>query len=238
MNYARVLAIVPLSLAAAVLAGCSAPAQQGGGAGNDAAAVAFTACLNAAGQTAKIIDGGQVALLMSDDDTESLTTEGPDAGGGVKSATAVFLDDDGAWMAASSAEGFPSGGGMREAWTGCEIDVPAFEQPEFDMSQVEGAGFSREDVIEASLAFAECARGEGYADFPDPDENGVLDFPTGMSEDSFRSLLEACVDEDSGFGIPISEASSASFDFDWVSVMQEFTGAGGLGVAVPAAPVG
>jgi len=147
------------------------------------------------------------------------------------------MDEDGAWMAANSADAYPEEGGMREAWAGCETEIPEFEQPEFDMSQTEGTQISREDVIEASLAFAECARGEGYADFPDPDDNGMLDFPTGMTEDGFRSLLEACVDPDSGFGVPVSQESAESFDFDWITVMQEVTGNAGVGVAVPAVPV-
>ena len=238
MNHTRLLAIVPFALAAGLLAGCSAPADDDGGGGADAAAVAFTACLNAGGQTAKIIDGGQVALLMSVESMESLNTPSQGDDGGAQSVASVFMDDDGAWMAASNADAYPEEGGMRQAWADCETDVPDFEQPEFDLSQTEGTGISREDVIETSLAFAECARGEGYGDFPDPDENGMLDFPTGMTEDSFRALLEACITDDSAFGLPVSAESAASFDFDWISVMQEFTGAGGMGVAVPAVPVG
>ena len=235
MNHTRLLAIVPLALAAGLFAGCSAPPADG--AGNDAAAVAFTACLNSAGQTAKIIDGGQVGLLLPEEGTGPLATTEEPEDGGMQSAVAVFMDEDGAWMAANSADAYPEDGGMRDAWAGCETEVPEFEQPEFDMSQTDGTSVSREDVIELSLAFAECARGEGYADFPDPDDNGMLDFPSGMTEDGFRALLEACVDPDSGFGVPISQESAESFDFDWITVMQEVTGTAGLGVAVPAAPV-
>ena len=238
MNHTRLLAIVPLALAAGLLAGCSAPADGDNGAGNDAAAVAFTACLNDAGQTAKIIDGGQVGLLLPEAGGEPWTGEAPGDDGGIQSAVAVFMDEDGAWMAAGSADAYPADGGMREAWADCEAEVPDFEQPEPDMSGAEVSTISREDMIEQSLAFAECARGEGYADFSDPDDNGMLDFPSGMTEDSFRALLEACISDAEGFGIPISPESAESFDFDWMSVMQEFVGEGSLsGVAVPAAPV-
>jgi len=231
-----VLAAGAMIIAAGALTACAG--GPGGGpnaAANDAAAAKFVACLNGTGQTAKVLDGGQVGMLMPELDPEdggrTLTTSGGGGDGPVATVT-VFMDDDGAWMAASSADGYPEDGGMREAWTDCGAEVPEFEQPAPDMS---GAGLepvSREDMIESSLAFAECARGEGYADFPDPDADGMIDFPSGVTEDGFRSLLEACMDGDGMVFLPISPESAESFDFDWMAIMSEF--GGGVGVAVPA----
>lgn len=247
MNHTRALAALPLALAAFALVGCSAAPDGGNDAANDALAVKFVACLNENGQTAKIIDGGQVGMLMPEDVFGSSTgTLGAMPGdGGAEGAEAVtvgiFMDDEGSWMAASAAEAYPEEGGYREAWQTCADEIPDFEQPMPDISG--GAGLnavSQEDVIEKSLAFAECARGEGWADFPDPDDQGMIDFPV-MGEDEFRSLLEACLDtsEDGFFGVPVSQESAKQFDFDWFAVMNEFMGGNiMMGTAVPVSPIG
>lgn len=218
-------AVSLLAITAGLLAGCSAAP---GTVSTPDATAKFVACLNAAGQTAKIFEGGQVGLLMPEvsSDDGSVEAPVPSGDGSVAPSVAVFMDDDGAWMAAGSADGYPEDGGMRAAWAGCEADVPSFEQP---VPNVAGENFemiSSEQIIQASLDFAACARDEGYADFADPDDNGMVAFPSGMSEDEFRSLLAACLGED-GIAPGISPESAESFDFDWFSVMQEF-GASGL----------
>ncbi len=225
-------------LAAGALTACAGgPGGGGDPAANDAAAARFVACLNAAGQTAKVLDGGQVGLLMPEIDLDgggAGTITAPEGGDGPVSSMAVFMDEDGAWMASSSADGYPVDGGMREAWTDCEAEVPEFEQPTPDMSGTGLTPVSRVDMLESSLAFAECARDEGYADFPDPDADGMVDFPSGMTEDGFRALLEACLPDDGMSFLPVSPDSAASFDFDWLAIMGEFGGASG--VAIPAEP--
>ncbi len=240
------LAVLPLALAALALAGCTAAPDDGKEAANDAAAVKFVACLNDAGQTAKIIDGGQVGMLISEDSfggsastTSALPLGEGDPEGGPAVTVGITMDDDGTWMAASAAEGYPEDGGYREAWDTCAAEVPEFEQPAPDISGAELSTVSQKDMLEQSLTFAECARGEGYADFPDPGDNGMIDFPL-MGEDEFRSLLEACLDKDGDmFGVPISTDSAAQLDFDWFAVMAEFMGGNFvMGSAVPVSPVG
>jgi len=240
MTMRSILSAGGLLVTAGVLAAC-APAPGGGGGGaaaNDGAATRFVACLEQAGQRAKVLDGGQVGLLMPDADTgggDSLAVTGSAGDGGPGFSVAMTMDEEGVWMAGSDASAYPEAGGVRDAWLGCEAEVPDFEQPAPDVS---GAGLepvSREDMLEAGLAFADCARDEGYADFPDPRADGLIDFPAGMTEDGFRSLLEACMSGDGAGFLPVSPESAESFDFDWLGVMAEL-GGGATGIAVPARP--
>lgn len=224
----RTRAVLPLVVGALLLAGCTAapdPDSSDDGA-NDAAAARFVACLEDQGQTAKILEGGQVGVLLPD-------APGDDAGPGVSSApstadgaaggmTAIMMDDDGAWQISDTAEGYPEDGGIRDAWAACEEEVPEFEQPEPDLSGAMSEAITLEDIIDLSLAFADCARENGYADFADPDENGMVELPFGITEDEFRSLMDACSEELDGFGLPISQESAESLDFDWMSVMSEY----------------
>ncbi len=219
--------VLPLVAATLLLSSCAAtpdPTDEASAA-NEKAAGKFVACLLDAGQTAKIIDGGMVGMLLPASEAD----EGPGmmqtSGEGAPTSFAVmFEDEDGQWLASGDSTGYPEDGGMREAWVGCEEQVPDFEQPQPDMSGGGGEShmLSKDDVIEAALAFAACARENGYADFEDPDANGMIALSSDFTEDSFRALLEACSDTLNGMGIPISQESAAELDFDWMSVMGEF----------------
>jgi hypothetical protein len=220
------------------LAGCSllgaSPDPTATSAANDALAAKFVACLTEQDQTAKIVDGGMVGLLLPEgaDDAGGMMMGSPaDEGGGSSEPTMVMMmmDDDGAWQISNTAAGYPEEGGMREAWAACELEVPDFEQPEPDLSGAESAGLSMEDQLEASLAFADCARENGYADFADPTEYGELDIPS-MSEDEFRALLDACADTLEDVGLPMTQESIERFDFDWMAVMDEYFTGGMTGV--------
>lgn len=217
-------AVSVVAITAGLLAGCTATP---GTVSTPDATAKFVACLNAAGQTAKIFEGGQVGLLMPEMSFDDGTIEAPvpSDDGSVAPATAVFMDEDGAWLAADSADGYPEDGGMRAAWADCETDVPTFKQPAPNVAGENVEMISSEQIIEAGLDFAACARDEGYTDFADPDDNGMVTFPTGMSEDEFRTLLAACLSED-GLAPGVSPESAESFDFDWFSVMQEFGASG------------
>jgi hypothetical protein len=225
------MAVLPLALAAFVLAGCtSAPPDPNGAAANDAEAAKFVACLTAQGQTAKILDSGQVGLLLPDGvglgsgpGKGPTTSEGSGGGGDSGPSTIMVMQDaDGSWMAANSADGYPTEGGMSDAWTACETEVPDFVQPEPKIDGADIRTVTKDDIVKASLAFAKGARDNSYADFADPDSDGMLSFPLGMTEDEFRSLLEACHESLGDVGLPISPTSADSFDFDWMSIVQQF----------------
>jgi hypothetical protein len=188
----------------------------------DADTVKFVACLTAQGQTAKIVEGGMVGMLLSDDaapeGTGGATLEGEE--GGPTGTTSVTSDNEGEWQSSTTAEGYPEDNGMREAWTTCEAEVPDFEQPEPDIS---GDDTSTDaEQAEALLAFAECARDAGYADFPDPADDGSMNLPAGITEDGFRQLLEECFDPEKPMAVFVDEQTSDSLDFDLGAVMREF----------------
>lgn len=242
----RSLAAIPVVVVVAVLAACAAPAaDDSNDAANDAAAARFVTCLNGEGQTAKIIEGGQVGMLMPDapGDSPLGTASGGSVAFGEADAedmgmTMISTDDDGTWLASTTANGYPEEGGQREAWETCESEVPEFTQPEPDISASEGAqtiGIDREDMIKASLAFAGCARENGYADFADPDADGMLELPAGITEDEARTLLEACKDDLGDMPPMIGQKSIESLDFDWFALVGElFEGGFMATTAIPA----
>ncbi|WP_341976513.1 hypothetical protein [Microbacterium sp. LWO13-1.2] len=229
----RSLAAIPVILTVVALAACAAPAaDKKDDAANDAAAARFVTCLTGEGQTAKIIEGGQVGMLMPDapEDSPLGTVDGGsmafgEGDGEDKGMTMISTDDDGTWMASTTANGYPEEGGQREAWATCEEKVPEFAQPEPDMSGAEATEalkFDAEAMIKASLAFAGCARENGFADFADPDADGMLQLPAGITEDEARALLTACEDELGEMPPFIDQKSIESLDFDWFAVIGEF----------------
>lgn len=220
-----------LALGALALAGCTAPpnTQSGSDAGtNDAAAARFVACLEGHGQIAKIVPSGMVGVLMPEGTGPdgSLSDQNGASGtlGEPLTVVSVFVDEEGQWMAASEADAYPEEGGVREAWAACVTEVPEFQQPKPSMTNpdAEADRVSREEQVEASLAFASCARDNGYADFADPSEGGLITLPGGISEDAFRSLLEACSEVLGGLGLPLARESVESLDFDVFAVMSEY----------------
>ena len=230
----RALAVVPAIVALLALAACAEPKSEGDGGGvDDAAAARFVTCLTGEGQTAKIVEGGQVGLLMPEMASgeagmgtlsDSMTSATPGEGEEM-AMTMVFSDEDGTWLASTAASGYPEEGGQREAWEKCEKEVPEFEQPEPDMSAGEGAQtqmISPEEIIEAGLAFAACARENGFTDFADPDADGMLELPKGISEDEARTLLEACAETTGDMPPMFTQESIEAADFDWFALMGEY----------------
>lgn len=230
----RSLAVVPAVVALFALAACAGPtgddkAKDGA---NDKAAARFVTCLTDEGQTAKIVEGGQVGLLMPDAPTEgsvgtlSDSTTSLDAGAGEEVAmTMVFSDEDGTWLASTAASGYPEEGGQRAAWEKCEEEVPEFTQPEPDISAADGSQtqmFSPEEFIEAGLAFAACARENGFTDFADPDADGMLELPVGITEDEARTLFEACAETAGDMPPMFTPESVESVDFDFFALIGEF----------------
>ncbi len=229
----RSLVVMPAVFALFALSACGAPSgdDKAKDGANDAAAARFVTCLTGEGQTAKIIDGGQVGLLMPDvggeggmgtlaEGSTSLSVgEGEDM-----PMTMVFSDDDGTWLASTAASGYPEEGGQRAAWETCEEEVPEFEQPVPDMA---GDGsqtqmISPEEIMESGLAFASCARKNGFTDFADPDTDGMLTLPKGITEDEARTLLEACAETTGDMPPMFTQESIEAADFDWFALMGEF----------------
>jgi hypothetical protein len=219
------LSAATLTAMVAVLAGCSllnTPKPTNTAAANDAAASKFVACLIAEGQTAKILKGGMVGILLPDGALDDGPTDGgsqgTDGGDAPLGMTSVIKDDDGEWQASSDAAGYPEDGGMRDAWTACAVEVPDFKQPD---PATNGDAPSSADQMKAALAFAKCARENGFADFPDPTDDGSMNLPSDITEDGFRGLLEDCFDPDAG-GFGISKELADSLDFDLMAVMDDF----------------
>ena len=232
---ARTLVVMPAVVALFALAACSAPSgdDKAKDGANDAAAARFVSCLTDEGQTAKIVEGGHVGLLMpevsgTEGGTMSDSMASVEAGSGDGEEMAmmmVFSDDDGTWLASTAASGYPEEGGQRAAWEKCEEEVPEFTQPEPDMSDAKGGQtqmLSAEDLIESGLAFASCARDNGFTDFADPDADGMLVLPKGITEDEARTLLEACTETTGDMPPMFTQESIEAADFDWFALMGEY----------------
>jgi hypothetical protein len=217
------LSAATLAAMMAVLAGCSllnTPQPTNTSAANDAAAAKFVACLIAEGQTAKILTGGMVGMKLPDRVQDDGLTDAGSKGSHPQGMTRVVKDDDGEWQASTTAEGYPEDGGMRDAWATCAVKVPTFKQPEPDPN---GNSVSHAYQVKAALAFAKCARENGFADFPDPNDDGEMNLPSGITEDGFRSLLEDCFDPDAkGGGFQIPQEQADKLDFDLTAVMDDF----------------
>lgn len=228
----RSMVVMPAVVALFALAACSAPSgdDKAKDGANDAAAARFVTCLTEEGQTAKIVEGGQVGMLMPDGPASGTSTGGMmsvEAGSGDDedlAMTMVFSDDDGTWLASTAASGYPEEGGQRAAWETCEEKVPEFTQPKPDISDsgAQTQMISPEEIIESGLAFASCARKNGFADFADPDADGMLTLPKGISEDEARTLLEACADTTGDMPPMFTQESIEAVDFDWFAVMSEY----------------
>ena len=228
----RSWAAIPAVFALFALAACSAPSgdDKAKDGANDAAAARFVSCLTEEGQTAKIVEGGQVGMLMPDGPASGTSTGGMmsvEAGSGDGedlAMTMVFSDDDGTWLASTAASGYPEEGGQRAAWETCEEKVPEFTQPEPDMAG-EGSQtkmISPEEIMESGLAFASCARKNGFTDFADPDTDGMLTLPKGITEDEARTLLDACAETTGDMPPMFTQESIEAVDFDWFAVMSEY----------------
>ena len=224
----RSMVVMPAVVALFALSACTAPSgdDKAKDGANDAAAARFVTCLNDEGQTAKIIEGGQVGLLMPDAPADSATADGGmlslESGGGGTGMTIFSSDDEGTWIASTTADGYPEDGGLRAAWASCEEEVPEFTQPEPDISEADTEMISPEKLIDAGLAFAECARKNGFADFADPDGEGMLELPVGITEDETRTLFEACADAVEDMPPMFTQESIESAGFDFFALMSEY----------------
>lgn len=206
------------------LAGCAStppdPDEAETAQGGDAAS-AFLGCLTAAGVDAKINAGGQVLVKQelptapdgsvsfgSDDNSgEALSMESDDAGN--------------TWIAAVSAAFFTDDPDTQDAYAACEQSHPEFTQPQVDPAANPEFREQLAEEEEAALAFAQCARENGFPQIADPDYttmSGIL-LPDDFTEDDFRALVEACYDPAApGFGF----GTSVDSGFDPWEILEEY----------------
>jgi hypothetical protein len=80
-----------------------------------------------------------------------------------------------------------------QVYAACEAEYPDFRQPEpLRFDETDTAEHQRR-IEEATLAFSQCAREEGFTRVGDPtDAQGGAVIPADMTEGEFRALLDAC----------------------------------------------
>ena len=189
-----------------------------------ATSAAFLACLTAAGVEARLGDQGHVLVRQAG--APSMGADGTiEQSAGAGSGDALLIEGDGEgnqWVAAASSEYFADDPELQEAYAGCESSHPDFSQPAYDPANDPEVQEYLAEQAEAGLAFAQCARDEGFAWVADPDPatGGAVSLPADLTEAEFRALLEACWDPAMAglaWSLPSSELS-----FDWQAVLEEY----------------
>jgi len=182
-------------------------------------AASFLACLDSSGVDAKINSSGQVLVKAPAGSAEGGVITSEDG------ALAIEGDDEGnTWVVPVDATYFAQAPDIQEAYAACEEQYPKFEQPQFDAS--DDPAFQEEMVEqeEAALAFAQCARSNGYSNIEDPDFSraNALQIPGDLTEDDFRSLLDECWDRHA----PVFNfAQPVDAPFEAWAVLEEFLNA-------------
>jgi hypothetical protein len=216
------------ALVALALAGCtSAPETEAERDAAPSSAARFIACLETAGVDAQLSDEGYVLVKVASQTPADGTTFSADSSGGGEGALLHQGDSDGdSWVAVQSSTYFVDDPDLEDAYAGCEADHPDFAQPEYDPEDDPAVQQQLAAQLEAGLAFARCARDDGYAWVADPDPGTAsLSLPVDLTEDEFRAVLTACLDGEApglAWSLP-----SAGLDFDWKAVLDESTGGAG-----------
>ncbi|WP_157007195.1 hypothetical protein [Agromyces laixinhei] len=198
----RALAGLTAAVASALvlLTACSgASPEQSPQASDNAATEKFIACLRAGGLEARTSENGRVLVKVpidvdSDGRVEEEMGPPPKSGGGNVSMEII---DDSAYQGVDDADSFLEEWGITPIYADCEAEVPEFEQASADLGEPGGEGLEPELAAaqtELLLAFAVCARENGVAEFPDP-EDGAMVVPESLDEATLRSILTACSDD-------------------------------------------
>src|SRR5215218_918578 len=166
--------------------------------GVDAATERFVACLQAGGLDARTDEhDGRVLVKVpievdSDGRIEAQAAPPKEGGTGTGSTTMTVIEGS-VYQSVDSADSFPEEYGITPVYADCEAAVPEFEQPEADMRGP--ADDLDPEVLAAQtellLDFAECARENGVADFPDP-ADGSMVIPATVDAETLRGLLTEC----------------------------------------------
>ncbi len=189
-----VMAPAALAIAAAalsVLTGCTSPGAHNSA--NDAQMPAgssrFVECLKQEGVKAKLNESGQVLVRVQPAGVEGGLTTGEGAG-----VLMQMSDQEGDWIAPINAAAFANDPDVQHAYETCESKYPDFTQPEFDPNDNPEMRANMQEMEERALAFAECARGEGFPGIADPDNRapGSVLIPSDTDPDDLRMILDAC----------------------------------------------
>jgi len=112
------------------------------------------------------------------------------------------------WVAVASGTDLVEDPALSEIYQSCEAQVPEFVQPP-PIILTEDPDFiaAQQREYEDALEFARCARDSGFPQFADPPvpfraSSTIMQLPQGggITPELFRILLEACWEDDYGFG--------------------------------------
>jgi len=218
--------LTAIALAAAVaLVGCTgAPTEPEP---ETASAAQFVACLKAAGVEARVGTQGHALVLVGGPPTGEpgeVVRHESSAEGEAQGWSYGEVDESGSWDAAETAAYFADDPDTQDAYAACEKKHPDFTQPQFDPTKDPEFTEMQGEQQEAALAFAQCARKNGYPEIADPGPGsmgGSIMIPAGFTEDDFRALIEACYDPTTGFGF----GSNEDLGFEPWTILEEFQNA-------------
>lgn len=214
-----------VAVAALALTGCGgaptpAPSAPTTAKGADDAA-AFVACLTSSGVEARINSSGQV-LVKVPGDAGAGEPGGKEISSGTSGDGLLGIEGDDAgntWVAAAKATAFEDPD-TQDAYAACESAHPGFVQPQADPNDDPAHREMMAEQEEQALAFAKCARANGFPQIADPDfskMSGVM-LPDDLTEQEFRELLKACWDP----GSNLAFGTSADMPFEPWRIMDEF----------------
>lgn len=187
------------------------------GPGSDATA-AFVACLTSADVEADINAHDQVLVKMPAEVSGGAEiSSGADDDG----LLGMELDEEGdLWAVAADSSYFADTPELQDAYATCEQEHPEFTQPHPDPSNDPEHQDLRADQQEAALAFARCARENGFLQIADPegDMGGAIMIPDDFSESEFRALAQACYEPGSSFAVG---TSNEDLGFDPWAILEE-----------------
>ncbi len=223
-----------------VLTGCASGSERKDSAAKDAAAkgeaTRFVACLTSHGLDAKIGAENDLVFVAT---VDAGTTTGA-GGSGATGGQALMFEygkDGRFWAAAKDSRYFAQDPDTQHTYAACESQHPRFHQPEVAVGNAPAVQAEpQENQQKVDLAFARCARDAGFAWVADPSPatGGGIKLPLDLKEDEFRALLKACYKKNTPW---IGWRFDGQLSFDYVAVLQEFTGAP-AGQVFTAGPVG
>lgn len=87
---------------------------------------------------------------------------------------------------------------LHASYAACEAQHPEFSQPEsLPPGEITNPIPEGPELDAATLAFAQCARAEGFTGVADPQGPwGGVGIPSSIAESEMRAMLAACIDPD------------------------------------------